>query len=217
MVAEGVFSTGRTGSYCTVEDVLKVLAVYDLSAYANAEGIEARIRELLPGTREAVDQYAGRDFFRHEETTVTVDGSGTDLLQLFEAGARPPVSVQTVTVGGQVLGSEEWCAYGSAGTVRLTREASLARFPAGVQNVTVALSWGYEAIPEVVIQAQAKITAAEMLSEAGAEAGEVTSTRIGDYAVSYGREGRYAGVIARLCEEAREALAAFRVVRMLAV
>jgi len=217
MVAEGVFSTGRKSSYCTVDDVRKVLGGYDLSAYADVEGLEARIQELLPGTREAVDQYAGRDFFRHEETTVTLDGSGTDRLQLAEAGARPPVSVQAVTVAGQTLGPEEWCAYGSVGTVRLTGKSSLARFPTGAQNVTVALSWGYEAIPEVVIQAQAKITAAELLGEAGGEAGEVTSTRIGDYAVSYGREGRYAGPVARLCEEAREALVAFRVVRMRAV
>ena len=148
-----------------------------------------------------------------------VDGNGTDRLQLTEIGVWPPVTVHEVSVGGVELGAAEWAAYPQLGVVRLTRWAGLSAFPRGVQkkNVTLLLSWGYEAVPDAVVLAQAKLAAAEVLGEAGGEAGGVTATRIGDYAVSYGREGRYAGTVGRLCEEAKEALAGFRVLRVRAV
>lgn len=217
MVAEGVFTTGRTTSYCTVAEVQQLLAGFDLGPRLQDEALADRIGGLLAGTRAAVERHAGRDFARHENDQVAVDGSGTDRLMLGEVGVRSPMTVHAVTVDGVALSEGEWAAYPLLGVVRLREGARLRAFPKGVGNVTVSVSWGHETVPDAVRVAQAKLTAAEILGEAGGEAGGVTATRIGDYAVSYGREGRYAGAVSRLCNEALEALAGFRVMRIRAV
>ena len=217
MVAEGVFSTGSLSSYCTVDDVFNVLRGYDLEPYGGRAGLEERVEELLVVSRSAVDRYARRDFFRHHEATVVMDGSGTDRQLLTELGIAPPANVHEVRISGETLGAEEWCAYGDQGLVRLTASASLSTFPVGVQNVEMLLDWGFEAPPGEVVYAQAKIAAAELLGELGGEAGGVTNTRIGDYTVSYASEGKYAGAVAPLIEEAKDALGRYRVVRMRAV
>jgi hypothetical protein len=217
MVAEGVFATGRSSSYCTAAEVLQVLKGCDLSVYGTAEELASRVQELLPGTRSAVERFAGRDFLRHENVSLQLDGNGSDRLQLTESGARPPVAVSAVEVSGEELDETAWCAYEEQATVRLTARAGLRKFPVGAQNVVVTASWGYAEIPESVSLAQAQLTAAQVLGEAGGDAGGVTETRLGDYAVSYGRDGRYSGLIERLCQDARETLRTFRVLRMRAV
>lgn len=217
MVAEGVFTTGRTTSYCSVTEVEQLLAGYDLGDQLGPEALRDRISGLLAASREAVERYAGRDFMWHERDEIWLDGSGTERLMLGEAGVRPPAVVHTVTVGEEELSEGEWAAYPQLGMLRLRSKARLRVFPAGILNVRVVVSWGFEAVPEAVRIAQAKLTAAEILGAAGGEAGEVTATRIGDYAVTYGRDGRYATAVCRLCSEAKEALASYRVMRLRAV
>lgn len=217
MVAEGVFTTGRTTSYCSVTEVEQLLAGYELGDALGAEALRDRIAGLLASSREAVERYAGRDFMWHERDELRLDGSGTDRLMLGEAGVRPPAEVHAVTVGDVELDEGEWAAYPELAMLRLTSQARLRVFPRGVLNVGVVVSWGFEVVPEAVRRAQAKLAAAEILGAAGGEAGGVTATRIGDYAVTYGREGRHASAVCRLCSEAREALAGYRVMRLRAV
>lgn len=206
----GVFAMARTSSYCAVEDVTKLLRGYDLSAYGDEEEIASRVAELLGPSRNAVERYCGRDFWWHEGETVALDGTGTDRIMLQAAGVATPAEVSAVAINGRLLGRLEWCGYAQQGVVRLTARAAWRHFPVGVQNVKVTASWGYETPPEVVGQAQAKLAAAELLAEASGEGGGVTQTRLGDYAVSYGSEGRYASAVARLVAEAQELLARYR-------
>jgi len=217
MAAEGVFTTGNLTSYCTVEDVFKVLRGYDLAAFGGPEALAERVQELLPLARGMVDSGAGRDFRWHPGETVTLDGNGTDRALLSEAGVSLPVAVRAVRVGGGAVAAEACHVYGETGLVRLKPEASPGRFPVGVQNVAVDLDWGFEDTPVEVGMAQAKLAAAELLAELGGEGGAVQETRIGDYAVRYAEEGRYGGAVRRLCEEAAEVVRRYRVVRVAAV
>lgn len=217
MAAQGVFTTGNLSAYCTVEDVFGVLRGYDLSPFGGEEELTERVQELLPLTRGMVDTAAGRDFRWHVEQTVTLDGNGTDRLQLTDSGVSAPLTVHAVRVAGSSVSAEAYHAYGETGLLRLKPHACLARFPRGVQNVAVDLTWGYETAPTDASLAQAKLTAAELLAELGGEGGAVQETRIGDYAVRYASEGRYGAGVRRLCDEATEVLRRYRGVRVAAV
>jgi len=217
MGTQGVFTTGNLSSYCTAEDVLKVLGGYDLTAFGTGEELALRVQELLPLTRGLVDRAAGRDFRWHADETVALDGKGTDRLLLTEAGVGLPVQVAAVRLEGATVQAAAYHVYPETGLVRLKPSATLARFPEGVQNVTVDLDWGFEQTPAEVALAQAKLTAAEVLAEVGGEGGAVRETRIGDYAVRYAAEGRYGGAVGRLCAEAEEVLRRYRAVRVAAV
>ena len=217
MVAQGVFATGNLKTYCSVPEVLGVLAGYDLSPFAETEALEKRIRELLPISRSMAEACAGRDFLWHSEETVLMDGSGTDRLLLDGTGVAPPAQVGEVRVGGMLVDPEYWKAYPDIGIVRLTGDAPLRRFTAGAQNVALVADWGYQEPPADVKLAQAKLTAAELLAELGGEGGAVQETRIGDYTVRYAEGGRYAAGVRTLCEAAETTLKRYRPVRMRAV
>jgi len=217
MVAQGVFTTGNLSSYCTAEDVFRVLTGYDLEPFGGEEGLAARVSELLPLTRGMVDSSAGRDFRWHADETIVVDGNGTDRLLLSEAGVALPVHVQAVRVDGVTVEAEAYHAYAETGLLRLKPQAMPPRFPTGVQNVVVDLDWGFEQTPTEIALAQAKLTAAELLAELSGEGGAVRETRIGDYTVRYAEEGRYGAAVGRLCTEAAELLRRHRAVRAAAV
>jgi hypothetical protein len=210
MVAEGVFSTGRISSYCSVEDVFAVLRGYDLAGFGGEAGLADRVWALLPSSRSAVESLAGRDFFHHVGEEVLLDGSGSSQLNLGQGGVQGPVQVQAVEVNDWPLESGEYRVYSEAALVRLSPGARWLRFPRGVQNVRVVLDWGPETPPEEVVLAQAKLAAAELLGELGGEASAVVETRIGDYAVRYDSGGRFSGAISRLLSEARETLRRYR-------
>ena len=214
MVAEGVFSTGGLNSYCSADEVFKVLLGYDLAPFGGQEALAERVAELLPLTKAMVETGAGRDFHWHVGETIALDGSGTDRLQL---EAAPPVFVRALRVAGRTIASTQYRTYAETGLVRLQPTGTLARFPEGLGNVEVDLDWGFEQTPGDVRLAQAKLTAAELLAELGGEGGGVRETRIGDYAVRYAEEGRYAGAVGRLCAEAEDVVRRYRRVRVGAV
>lgn len=217
MGSQGVFTTGNLTSYCTVDEVLRVLRGYDLTPLGTEEELALRIEELLPLTRGIVEAGAGRDFRWHPDETVTLDGKGNDRLLLTDAGVELPVAVAAVRVDGITVPPAMYGVYPETGLVRLKPHATLRSFPAGVQNVAVDLDWGFEQTPTEVALAQAKLTAAEVLAEAGGEGGAVRETRIGDYTVRYAAEGRYGAAVGRLCAEAEEIVRRYRGVRVAAV
>lgn len=215
MVAEGVFVTGLFTSYCTVEDVLRLLAGYDLSRLGDEERQKARIRELLPATRAAIDAEAGRDFLFHAEAEVWVDGGGSDRLLLSAEGVVPVWAVRRVEIGGVEVAAREYVCYGDEGTLRMRPGGRWGGvFPKGVQNVRVVLDWGYRSPPEEISLAQAKLVAAQVLGEMAGDRGSVESVRLGDYAVTYDAGGENASVVRRWAEDARRAAGSYRAVRM---
>lgn len=218
MVAEGIFVTSLLTAYCTVEDVQRLLAGHDLSGLGGEEDVEGRIRELLGATRSALDAHAGRDFLYHVDDEAVLDGSGTDRLTPAQWGMHPVARVHGLWVDGVQVPQEDYATYGPEGTIRLRRRGRLnGRFPVGVQNVKVALDWGHAAPPAEISLAQAKLIAAQVLSEATGGRGSVSSVRLGDYAVSYDAGGEHAGVIARWVLDAQRAAERYRAVRVAAV
>lgn len=218
MVAEGIFVTGLLTAYCTVEDVQRLLAGHDLSRLGGEEAVEERIRELLGPTRAALDAQAGRDFLFHADDEALLDGSGTDRVSPAQWGLHPVERVHGLWVDGAQVPEGDYATYGLEGTIRLRARGRLGgRFPAGVQNVVVALDWGYPAPPAEISLAQAKLIGAQMLSEAAGAQGSVSSVRLGDYAVSYDAGGEHAGVIARWVLDAQRAAERYRAVRLAAV
>ncbi len=211
MVAEGVFSTGYLSTYCSIEDVLALLGAFDLTSIGDETAQRDRIEELLPTTRAAVDQAAQRDFFWHAEDEIVVDGTGTKRLLLGTLGIWPLRTVHSIAVSGLAVAESDYVVYEDTGEVRLVEGARLgASFPAGVQNISVTADWGYEQVPLGVTEAQARLTAARVLAEAGGESLNAAQVRLGDYSVRYASDGRYAGVIERFVEEAQTALEVYR-------
>jgi len=103
MIAEGVFVTGLFEWYCTVDDVLRLLAGHDVSAIGDSDGLELRIRGLMPVSMAAIDAEAGRDFLLHSGEVVTCDGRGEDRLMLGSLGVSPLLAVHSVVVDGREL------------------------------------------------------------------------------------------------------------------
>jgi len=217
MVAEGAFATGPLNSYCTVEDVLALLSAYDVDNWGGQTALSERIYQLLPPTRQAVDTQAGRDFFYHEDEEIAVDGSGARGLSLCEAGIYPPVVIFSVTISGTLLDGSEWGYYPSANSLKLLPTASVQSFVAGVHNIVIHLDWGYESPPGDIAMAQAKLVAAQLISELSAESQAVQALSIGDYTVRYGTEGRYGADIARLISSAKQTIAKYRAMKMVSI
>ena len=218
MVAQGVFSTGSLTSYCTVGQVQALLVGYDLSRIGNDQEVAERIQQLLSLTRQGVDKAADHDFLWHTDDELTIDGSGTDRLSLGPQGVVPIVAVREIRIDSRSVASADYVVYGELGEIRLRPTASIgACFPAGLQNISLTLDWGYQQVPADVAMAQAQLTAAQVLSEAAGQTAAAAAVRIGDYAVRFAPEGQYGAVIQQLVQQAQQALRPYRRVGMAAV
>ncbi|HEY3398682.1 MAG TPA: hypothetical protein VGM19_13585 [Armatimonadota bacterium] len=214
MVDQSVFATGLLNSYCGEEDVRALLVGYDLSGLGPAETVSLRLKQLLPLTRAAVHDTAGRDFEQHTGEELLVDGSGTARLSLLEQDRAPLQRVAEVSVGGTALPAEAYTVYARAAELR---RAGGAMWPRGDQNVRIVCDWGYAQTPPPVLLAQAKLTAAQLLAEAAGETISSASVTLGDWSVRYAPGGKYGSVIERWLREATEVLRGYRRVGVRAV
>lgn len=218
MVAEGVFSTGSLTSYCTPGQVQALLVGYDLSRIGDDPAVAERIQQLLSLTRQAVDQAADHDFLWHADDQIVIDGSGTDRLSLAPQGIVPLVAVQQIQIAGRPVSATDYVVYEQTAEIRLKPGASIGSyFPAGLQNISLTLDWGYEQVPAEVAMAQAKLTAAQILAEATGPTATAVAVRIGDYQVRFAPDGQYGAVIQQLIQEARQTLQPYRRMGMAAV
>jgi len=215
------FATGAFGTYATEQDVRQLLLGYDLSALGGEAAVTERIQRLLPQTKAALDRAANRDFELHEGDSLTVDGTGHSWLFLFRYGRAPVLRVNSLVVNGEAVDSSRYVVYDREGYLRLVDNQAdffanpaggpSPAFPKGAQNVTVSLDWGYVLVPDDIVLAQAKLVGAELLTEAGGGlSGGVESQQIGDYKVTYGTQGAYAGVIARWLDDVRRTVGEHR-------
>jgi len=90
-------------------------------------------------------------------------------------------------------------------------------FPEGLGNFEVTADWGYNGAPQEIRLAQARLVAAQVLSECAGDRGSVERLQIGDYAVEYGSGGEHAGLIERWVTDARSAARAYRRLRLAAI
>lgn len=218
MSAEGLFVTGLFEWYCTVEDVRRLLAGHDVSAIGDSDALELRIRGLMPVSMAAIDAESGRDFLLHSDETVICDGRGESRLMLGSLGISPLVAVHSVVVDGRELSAEEYVVYRSEAVIRLRSGGALSGvFPEGLGNVEVTADWGFNGAPQEIRLAQARLVAAQILSECAGDRGSVERLQIGDYAVDYGSGGEHARVIERWVTDARSAARVYRRLRLAAI
>jgi hypothetical protein len=112
------------------------------------------VTRALSRARMMIDAYCGRDFLRRRETYY-VDGSGTGALFLED---RPVVKVTKLAVDGMKVEPESYCLYEDAGYIRMTGDRTIfmgypGTFPAGVQNVEVTGIFGFDVVPDEVVEA----------------------------------------------------------------
>jgi hypothetical protein len=221
------FTTGTFASYAGVEEVLALLAGFDLSALGDTAAVSAYIEALLPKTKLALDGAIGRDYEWHQGDTLEVDGTGHSWLFLFRYGRHPIIQVTSVEVDGQALEPDGYVVYEREGYVRLDKTTgqffatvggrAAPGFPLGARNVRVTLDWGYATPPDDIVLAQAKLMAAQVLAQAaGAAAGAAERVTIGDYAVSYA-SGPHAATVGRWLRDVEETVRRQRRVAIAAV
>lgn len=200
-----------SGEYCSANDVLSVLTAYDLSKLGDDTATQvAKINNMLPRFRMYVDRASGRrkyGFYEWEDT-VEIDGTGDGFLNLRKWGLFPIISVTSITVNDTEIEDTVYEVYQDEGyIVRASQVTESVHewtggtgiWPKGYKNIVIDMSWGYEDIPEDIRWAQAQWCAAEILASiGGATSGGYSRIRIGDYSISYGREGPYAVDIERL-------------------
>lgn len=188
---------------CTYEDVQRVLGTA-LGSQIDAE----RLLELVDDDEEGVGLIAeasrafeaqiGREVDVNT-ATITVSGDGTNFLLLPRA-YTPVISVTSVTYSGYDSNVDVEVEDAEAGVLRLASATlsshrdrlSLPRFPVGVNNITVTLTYGWTSVPDDIRAAVARMVAIELLMlDQDEQDGGVTSRRLGDRSVSYGGAGRH--------------------------
>lgn len=157
------------------------------------------LSDLIARVSERVVAYCGREFAAGDYYEYH-DGEGSDVVLLRQ---RPVSEVYALSQDGGAVAADDFAVYPEAGMVRLKSGV----FGRGARNVYVAYRAGYETIPGDVEQAAIEWTAA-LYQARSAGARQVTSERVGDYAVTYDEDesGAPEGVRAAL-EPYRAALA----------
>jgi hypothetical protein len=189
---------------CDFEDVQRVLGLA-LGSQMDTE----RLLELMDDD-EAFSYItdASREFegligrtVEQKQETITVSGDGTNIL-ILDRKYTPVISLDSVHYAGANDSEVDVeLEDADAGIIRLDRSTlqsvrnrlSLPRFTVGVNNIEITLTYGWATVPQDIRGAVARMAAAEVLMmDQDEQDGGVSSKRLGDRSVSYGREGRHA-------------------------
>jgi len=209
---------GHWSSYCTVDEILRLLGPYDLSRLGDNAACEQAVKELLATTRSIIESEAGRDFGFHANDEILIDGTGTALIDVGERTACTPLlTVKSLSINGEEVAASEYVVYATEGVIRLTGNGLWSSFSKGLQNVCVVADWGYVQSPTPIRLAQAKLTAAMLLAECSGDGAGLERLRIGDYEVAYGDGGQYSTQVKAWVEQAQATARGMRSVRIMSV
>ena len=113
---------------------------------ADDDALASLVEDLIEQASGIVDQYCGRDFANHVDTSERYDGTGRPRLRL---KGWPILSVTSVEVGGTALteGTEFEVVAGSGILERIDGLV----WPAGLRNVSVVYSHGYVSPPGAIV------------------------------------------------------------------
>lgn len=221
--------TGRgLETYCDRRDVILLMhgimadAEGDaLEAYASSQTLNQILNTILPDTKRSLDDDCGRDFDYHAEVEIAVDGPGGDEINLGYWGFLPLLDVDAIAVDGsaETLTDYTW---DTRGIVRPTDYwGGYPIFTRGYRNVTMTITWGYDAPPADVIAAQAKLAAIEMLGRISAanaaEPGMIGGSqqvRFGDLTISNYSRGRYSPTIDRWQADVNKVINRYRILQV---
>ncbi len=172
----------------------------------------ALLASLISAASAAAERYCGRLFDSAARTEI-YDGSGDRYLML---RAFPLTSVNNITVTDEsgntyTIATADLTLHLGRGEIRIKAGASASDysyFPTGYQNISVPYTGGYVAIPEDIQQAVVHIT--EAMLSANVRAGDVSSEKLGDYAVTYGDGDGESGIP----EAAQQLLGSYKDIRI---
>jgi hypothetical protein len=154
-----------------------------------AEADLYRLERLINFVSARIERYC-QTRFKKRTLTLTLNGPDFDLLDV----GSPIVSITSVTVGGEALATTDYSILSERGQLYRGAKWSAPENgkPAGIRNVVVAGSFGYDTIPYDVVEAAIILLRFRMNNSSMGGAG-MRSERIGDY--SYERAGPTPGVV----------------------
>ena len=151
------------------------------------------LASLITAASAAAERYCGREFTSVLRTEI-YDGDGSPYLMLraFPLGVAGVAAITVTAEDGttDTIAIADLLLNLGNGVIKIKAGApnsDVSYFPSGFQNISVPYTAGYVTIPADVQQAVVQI--AEGMLSANERAGDVTSEKIGDYAVSYGVGG----------------------------
>jgi hypothetical protein len=150
------------------------------------ESFDTQIDDWIEASENIIDQETGRDFTpadADESTERLYDGDGTDILLI--GGAIGGISVK-LSPDSDPLDEDQYYLYPANKPVKRSIVLKYLKFPKGMQNIVVEAAYGEASLP-ADIKLAATILAGAMVSasKASGEDGEVQSTSIGRYSVTY--------------------------------
>lgn len=173
-------------TYCTVQDVLDEAIGIDpddnhndlsrlMQGGRGIQGRDAFIRRRFAETFRLINRWSRRDFGLHEDVDVVLDGDATNVIMWMEYGFYPLREVNSIALDGVDYDADAYENY--LGEESVTMEADLIAwdppsvrrtyssglFPAGVQNISANISWGFETPPEDIVAAQAMLVLSRVL------------------------------------------------------
>jgi hypothetical protein len=175
----------RNAQFCTVADIEVILGV--AVPTAGLASAEAAIAEATA----AIKEYCRQALEAVTDDEVVLDGNGATCILLPEL---PVTSVDSVQLDGEALVVDSDYKVGRHGRLHRTNGAV---WTAGVQNVEVTYSHGYDTLPYIIVSVASR--AAARRYQAGLRAAElsgvpgVAALSLGDYSVSFGTEAGRGG------------------------
>jgi hypothetical protein len=176
--------------FCTVSDVEDFLQI-EITEPEQLASVERAIREVSEVIRNYCNQQI--DFVVDDE--ITLDGQGGSKLYLPEL---PVLSIKSIEEDGDKLTQATDFILGQWGIVH--RLGS--RWAAGVQNITIIYTHGYQVIPQDIVGVATRSSSrAYQAGLRSAEQGGIlglASYSLGDFSVSFGSEqggGKSEGVL----------------------
>ena len=155
-----------------------------VKAYLEVTGTDddALLTDLVARASDAIVAYCGRAFAAADYDECH-DGDGSDIVLLDQ---RPVISVSALSEDDDAVEADDFVVYPELGIVRLKSGV----FGRGVRNVRVSYRAGHETIPADVEQAAIEWVAAMYRARGEVAGRDVSSERVGDYAVTYERDAR---------------------------
>lgn len=166
-------------------DLITYARAIESPAIAAADA--ALIASLITAASAAIETYCGREFTSTVRTE-DYDGDGDKYLLL---RAWPLTSVTSITITEDdgttySIAAADLTLNEEVGEIRVKSvltTSDFAYFPSGYQNISVVYTGGYATIPADIQQACVHLI--ETMLAANQQAGDVTSEKLGDYAVTF--------------------------------
>lgn len=226
--SEDTTTTTTYASMDTVKKILPTLApdidgepladVFSDTELTNLEDV------LLPAVKEQVDRKCGRNFDKHTNVDIEVDGNGEDVLDLAPYGFVPLTGLSSLSINSTSYSTSDFKIYrdGRVSAPTLPYKGvsfnQSCLFPTGIQNVDMTITWGYDSVPADIKLMTAALVGLHLLGQIpsatfGDDAsvgGEWERIEMGETTITRGRDGRYSNLVRYLQKVVRDVQLKYR-------